>query len=142
MADAATGMQTSHGSCHCGQVRFEVDLELERTSKCNCRIGWKQHSWNIPNLQHSQFRLIQGEADLGDYASSGDGFETHHRFCLNCGTPTHGHGFIEQAGGAYVGVRSAALDDLAVEDLIAAPVTYCDDLNDNWWNAPDETRRL
>jgi len=43
---------------------------------------------------------------------------------------------------AFEGVRIAALDDLPVADLICAPVTYCDGLNDNWWNAPEETRHL
>lgn len=41
-------------------------------------------------------------------------------------------------GGEFVGVRVAALNDLPLEELIEAPVTYCDGLNDNWWNAPAE----
>lgn len=135
-------MQTFHGSCHCGRVRFEIDVELERTSKCNCSFCWKQRNWNIPALKPEQFRLVTGEEDLGDYARTGERFETHHRFCRHCGTATHGHGFIEQAGGAYVGVRVAALDHLPVETLIALPVTYCDGFNDNWWNPPGETRHL
>ncbi|MCR5876410.1 GFA family protein [Phenylobacterium sp. J426] len=135
-------MKTYHGSCHCGRVRFEVDLELERTSKCNCRFCWKQRNWNIPSLAPSQFRLVEGEAQLGDYARSGEGFELHHRFCRTCGTATHGHGFIAQAGGAFVAVRVAALDNLDLADLLAAPVTYGDGLNDNWWEPPSETRHL
>jgi len=34
--------KTYHGSCHCGAVRFECELDLaEDTSKCNCSIYTK-----------------------------------------------------------------------------------------------------
>lgn len=69
--------------------------------------------------------------------------EIHHHFCRRCGIATHGHGRLEQMGGApYVSVHLAALDDLPVETLIAAPVQYMDGLHDNWWNPPAETRHL
>jgi hypothetical protein len=135
-------MKTYHGSCHCGRVAFEIDMAFAGGSKCNCRYCWKQRNWNVAGLKPDQFRLLRGEEHLGDYARSGEGFETHHRFCRECGTATHGHGRIDAMGGDFVGVRVAALDDLPVADLISAPVTYCDGLHDNWWNAPDEIRHL
>jgi hypothetical protein len=52
------------------------------------------------------------------------------------------HGSCHCGRVAFEGVRIAALDDLPVADLICAPVTYCDGLNDNWWNAPEETSHL
>jgi hypothetical protein len=45
-------------------------------------------------------------------------------------------------GGAYVGVRIAALDDLSVDELLEKPTKYCDGLHDNWWNSPAEVRHL
>jgi hypothetical protein len=136
--------KTYHGSCHCRAVTFEADIDLgEGTGKCNCTFCWKQRSWNVGQLDPADFRLITGADSLGDYGRSGDWGEIHHLFCTRCGIATHGHGRIEQIGGKHTfSVRLAALDDLPVEELIAAPVQYQDGLHDNWWNAPAETRHL
>jgi hypothetical protein len=135
--------QTFHGSCHCKAVTFEVDADLSRgTSKCNCTYCWKQRNWGIVRLKPDDFRLLSGNEVLGDYSRVGEGFETHHRFCLKCGTATHGHGFIPEVGGDYVSVRVAALDDLSTEALLEAPVSFADGLHNNWWNPPAEIRHL
>lgn len=136
--------RTYHGSCHCGAITFEADIDLDQgTGKCNCTFCWKQRMWNAGRLDRADFRLLSGEDRLGDYAKSGDWGEVHHLFCTNCGIATHGYGRIEQVGpDTQYSVCLAALDDLPAEDLIAAPVTYMDGRHDNWWNAPEETRHL
>jgi hypothetical protein len=133
---------TYHGSCHCKAVTFEADLDLDRgTSKCNCTVCWKQRMWTC-SAQPADFRLLTGAERLGDYGKSGDWGEGHHRFCTVCGIHTHGHGDIPEMGGAYVSVHVAALDDLPVGDLVAAPVGFMDGLHDDWMHAPGETRHL
>lgn len=134
-------MKTHHGSCHCGAIAFEVEMDFQGSSKCNCRFCWKQRNWNA-QVDPSRFRLVKGKDVLGDYSRKGEGFENHHRFCLECGTPTHGHGWIEAMGGNYLGIRVNVLDDLPVAELIEHPTTYCDGLHDNWWNVPAEIRHL
>jgi hypothetical protein len=135
---------TYQGSCHCKAVTFEADIDLEQgTGKCNCTMCWKQRMWNAGQLAPTDFRLMSGEDVLADYSKSGEWGEGHHRFCSICGIATHGHGRIEMMGGQpYVSVHLAALDDLPVGDLVAAPLTFMDGLHDNWQNAPDETRHL
>lgn len=134
---------TYHGSCHCKAVTFEADIDLEQgTGKCNCTMCWKQRMWNAGGLKANDFRLLSGEASLGDYSKSGDWGEVHHRFCMKCGIATHGHGRIEQMGGAFLSVHLAALDDLPVAELVAAPLQYMDGLHDNWQHPPSETRQL
>jgi hypothetical protein len=135
--------RTYHGSCHCKAVKFEADLDLDHgTGKCNCTFCWKQRMWNVGQLKPGDFRLVAGDGALGDYGKSGDWGETHHRFCKTCGIATHSHGTIKQMGGDFLTVHLAALDDLPVADLVAAPVHYMDGLHDNWQKPPAETRQL
>lgn len=135
--------KTYHGSCHCKAITFEADIDLNLgTGKCNCRICWKQRMWNAGQLKLTDFRLLTGGEMLGDYGKSGDWGEVHHRFCTHCGIATHGHGQIEAMGGEFLSVHLSALDDLSVDELVNAPVSYMDGLHDNWQNPPAEVRHL
>lgn len=135
--------KTYHGSCHCKAVRFEVDLDLEQgTGKCNCTFCWKQRMWKASAASPANFRLLQSEEALSDYGKSGEWGEGHHRFCRHCGIATHSHGNIQAMGGEFLSVHVSALDDLPVDELVAAPVHYMDGLDDNWQNPPAETRQL
>lgn len=134
--------RTYHGSCHCKAVTFEADVDLSKgTHKCNCTFCWRQRMW-VAQIDKADFRLLTGEDALSDYGKSGDWGEGHHRFCRHCGIATHSHGTIPVMGGDFFSLRLPTLEDLPVEDLLAAPVFYEDGLHDNWQNAPAETRHL
>jgi hypothetical protein len=133
-------MKTYHGSCHCGAVRFEADLDLSQGSgKCNCSICTKTRNWAVMTKPES-FRLLTDEAALSDYQFGTN--SAHWLFCRTCGVRPFGRGDIPEAGGQYVSVQVTCLDDATPEELLAGPVQYCDGRNNNWMEAPVETRHL
>ncbi len=129
------------GSCHCGAVRFEADLDISAgTEKCNCSICTKMRLWSVP-VRPEAFRLIAGEAELTDYR--GRNPVAHHLFCRHCGV--HAFEWVDVpnlSGARYFNVSVACLDALDVDELMAAPVAYRDGRNDAWGARPAEVRHL
>lgn len=80
MGEALT---THKGGCHCGAVRFEVDLtDHVEVEVCNCSICAMSGNDHII-VPASRFRLILGEGVLTEYR-----FNTgaaRHLFCSVCG---------------------------------------------------------
>ena len=126
-------IKTHTGGCHCGAVRFEVDLDLAAgTVRCNCSICRKGRTW-LAAADAAKFRLLQGEDSLSEYL-----FGTHrirHRFCRNCGVKSFAMGQGE-GGRNFIAVLVNCLDDVTEEELAALPVSYVDGRNDNFAAAP------
>jgi hypothetical protein len=133
--------RTYRGSCVCGRVKFEADLDLsEGTAKCNCTSCWKRRWWSA-RAKTDDFRPISGDEELSGHKD--DGRSVHGGFCKHCGITPYGFvGKTEWNPEDYVSVNVATLDDLDPAELAAAPVQYQDGRNDNWWNTPVETRHL
>lgn len=75
-------MQTYHGSCHCGAVKYEVDADLSEVHRCTCSICSIKGGLFV-RIPPEQFRLLAGEDELVLYQ-----FNTKvskHYFCRNCG---------------------------------------------------------
>jgi len=75
--------KTHLGGCHCGAVRFEVDLpDAFEVEDCNCSICAMSGNIHVI-VPASRFRLIKGEDQLSEYTFNTGGAK--HRFCKTCG---------------------------------------------------------
>ena len=132
--------KTYQGSCHCGKVRYEAELDLsEGTGKCNCSICTNTRNWSAI-VRPADFRLLTSETELRDYQFASHSM--HHVVCKTCGVRSFGHGFVEEIGGAFYSVNVACLDNFDPAELISGPTRYADGRNNNWRETPAETRHL
>jgi len=131
--------KTYAGSCHCGAVRFECDLDFAAgTSRCNCSVCAKGRFWKAI-VQADAFRLKQGADALVDYTFGSRSI--HHLFCRNCGIKPFGRGRLDEIGD-FVAINVACLDDATPEELAQAPVRFQDGRNGAWDSPPAEIRHL
>lgn len=115
--------KTYRGSCHCGSVKFEADLDLTQNSyRCNCSICRRTRFWPAVATEEG-FRLLSGESELTQYLFNTK--KNQHYFCKRCGVRTHGVG-TDTPIGVMVGVNLGCLEDVADEELARTPITYVD----------------
>ncbi len=99
---------TYAGGCHCGAVRFEADLDLDRgVSRCNCTLCVKRGIAGSIG-KPGDLRLLAGEGELATYQHGAK--VTRFFFCRRCGVHVFGRGNIPQLGGDYVSVNVNCID--------------------------------
>jgi hypothetical protein len=129
--DASTGKQKKHsGSCHCGDVRFEVDIDATAGSRCNCSICTKT-SITGGIVKPSAFVLLTDESKLSMYEWGGKISKRY--FCKRCGVHCFARGHLEQLGGDYISVNLNCLDDLDMRDV---SLIFWDGRHNNWQGGP------
>jgi hypothetical protein len=75
-------MPRYHGSCHCGQVRFEIETVIDKVTACNCSICTKKGVLHH-RVAPEKFTLSSGVDKLATYRF-GTGIARHH-YCPYCG---------------------------------------------------------
>jgi hypothetical protein len=80
-----------HGSCHCGLVRYEADVDPARTAICHCvdcqRLTGTAYRVSVPALEGT-FRITRGSPSV--YVKLGDsGARRAQGFCDTCGSPLY-----------------------------------------------------
>jgi hypothetical protein len=108
------------GSCHCGNIAFEVEGDLTGAVACNCSICSRKGSllWFVPR---DSLRLsVRDEGNIGTYT-----FNKHvikHRFCKACGMHPFGEG-ANPNGMQMAAINIRCLDGV---DLASVPVQHFD----------------
>ena len=112
-------MNNKTGSCHCGGVKFSVDLPngLNSLSRCNCSMCARRGAI-MQVVPLNAFKVIAGEDYLSLYE-----FNTHtakHYFCKTCGIYTH-HQMRSHPD--HYSINVACLDGVNIADLGEVPTT-------------------
>jgi hypothetical protein len=101
------------GSCQCGCVAFEVDLDLDEAVTCNCsrcrRLGAV-----LAFAAKAAFRLGSGEGEVSEYL-----FNTRsirHFFCRTCGIQCYSFGAMPD-GTEIAAVNVNCLDGVDARSL-------------------------
>ena len=119
--------ETHQGRCHCGAVRFEVQLDLAQpTFRCNCTICRRTRFWAAV-ARDEDFRLLEGAEALTRYVFGR--MKNEHFFCRHCGVRPFGVG-NDTPVGKMVGVNLGCLEGVDDEALAAIPVVRIDGLHD------------
>ena len=107
------------GSCHCGNIAFEVEGSLDGVMSCNCSICQRKGAlmWFVPR---DALHLRSSESGVSTYL-----FNRHairHHFCATCGIHPYGEATAPD------GEEMAAVNVRCLEgvDLQSLPVTYYD----------------
>lgn len=139
------GLKTYKGSCHCGSIRFEAEIDLGKgTLKCNCSSCTKARSW-LAFASPDRFRLVAGAEFQAEYqwtpaGRTGPSFQFH--FCRICGIRTPARGDLEVMGGPFHAIQVSLLDDVDPDELARAPIQYVDGRHDHFDRPPADIRLL
>ena len=138
-------IQTRHGGCHCGAVKFSCDIDLTlvgqrspqlrpgpwyaTTLRCNCSFCGKTRMWKS-HVPAEAFRLIRGGDNLTHYRFGEGGID--HTFCRTCGVYPFVSASEPVMGGDFVCINVACLEDVTPEELAEAPIRYENGADDDW----------
>lgn len=106
------------GSCQCGAVSYEVDIDLESTITCNCsrcqRMGFVLAFTPLEN-----FQLNSGEEAVTEYLFNNKAIR--HLFCSSCGVESFAYGKMPD-GSPTVAINVNCLDGVDPRALNSQPI--------------------
>ena len=106
------------GSCHCGAVKFQVELEngLEKLRRCNCSICRRKGSI-MASVALDRLKVIKGEEELSLYQWNTK--TAKHYFCSICGIYTHHQ---RRSNPNEFGINVGCFDEVNYFDMANIPV--------------------
>lgn len=111
-------MSRQQGSCHCGAVTFQAELDVSQAIACNCSMCGRTGTWLV-FVPEGNFELLSGEASLRDYQFGKKNI--HHLFCTTCGVKPFARG-VDPEGKHIIAVNVRCLDGFDVREH--SPTVY------------------
>jgi hypothetical protein len=109
---------THTGGCQCGNVRYEVQSDINEVLACNCsrcgRLGL------LPAfVPTSNFKLLKGEGATTEYQFNRH--VIHHLFCSTCGIQSFARG-KRPDGTEMIAINARCIDDIDLDKLMVKHV--------------------
>ena len=101
------------GGCHCGKIRYEVDVDLKSVISCNCSMCAKKGTL-LAFTPADQFSLLSGKENLTDYQFNQK--VIHHYFCNTCGVTSFAMGAMPD-GTKMAAINARCLDNVELKNL-------------------------
>lgn len=100
--------ERKRGTCHCGAVVFEIELEdgLNQLRRCNCSLCRRKGAI-MAGVPLDKLKLLKGEDSLTLYQWNTK--TAKHYFCKTCGIYTHHQ---RRSNPNEFGVNVACLEDI------------------------------
>ncbi len=108
-------MSRYQGGCHCGRVRFEIDVEIGTIIDCNCSICAKKGFLHLI-VDPQQMRMLSPADAVSLYQ-----FNTKtakHYFCPVCGISAY---YIPRSHPDKIDVNVRCLEGVELESLTIVP---------------------
>lgn len=110
------------GSCHCGKVQYEVEVDTTKGLDCNCSMCLRKGTI-LAFAPANKFKLISGEDNLTDYLFNTH--KIHHNFCKTCGVTS----FASSVGPDGTPMKAINLRCIEGIDLSKIEITHYDGKN-------------
>ena len=105
--------KTYSGGCQCGNVRYEVELDLAGVMACNCSRCGRLGSL-LAFAPAESFALLKGEDATTEYTFNKHAI--HHLFCTTCGIQSFARGTAPD-GRKMAGINVRCLDGVDIGAL-------------------------
>jgi len=107
-----------HGSCHCGDMRFEVDAEITQAMECNCS-HCSRKGYLLCFVPREKLRHEIPEHHMATYT-----FHKHiiqHHFCLRCGCAPFAEG-TDPKGNPTAAINVRCLEGVDLAQIKRVPI--------------------
>ncbi len=105
-------MTTYTGGCHCGNVRYEVKIDLEKVITCNCS-HCHMKGMILTFVPKEQFEFLAGDDKQHEYRFNKKTIA--HEFCKDCGVQSFAR--AETPDGEMVAINVRCLRDVDTDSL-------------------------